>query len=396
MRSAGFAAFVFNGCFLISSVGATDMGNLAAGFNNFGFNLVQSLETPEKRNLLISPASVEIALGMAYAGATGETAEAISHTLGFDSESREAALQDLALLQRTLEEPEQGAELKVANAIWIDNSIRLNDEFSTDLANTFKTKLASLRFTDPGTIAQINEWVSDATGGKISRLLEKPPSPPMFLANAVYFRASWRSPFQKQSTSEQSFYLADGSTSKVKMMRQSGSFRYTKAPGYEAVALPYVGNRFAMYCFLPDKGVDELLTRTLTKSSWSALSGAFHLTQGSVALPKFTIEYGENLNQALRKLGMGIAFDPQKAQFTRMIDDSGRLFIGAVFHKTFLEVDEEGSTAAAATSVQMSATAILRPRADFNLTFDRPFLAAIADEKSKAILFLGVVGDPKK
>ena len=396
MRGAGFAAFALNGCLLISSVGAADMGNLAARFNDFGFNLVQGLETSEKRNLLISPASVEIALGMAYAGATGETADAISHTLGFNSGSREAALQDLAVFQRTLEEPEQGATLKVANAIWIDESIRLNDKFSTDLANTFKTKLASLRFTDPATIAQINKWVSDATEGKISRLLEKPPSPPMFLANAVYFRASWGSPFPKQSTIEQPFYLADGSTSKVRMMRQSGSFRYAKAPGYQVVALPYVGNRFAMYCFLPDRDVDDLLTSTLTKSSWSTLSGALRLTRGSIALPKFTIEYGENLDQTLSKLGMGIAFDPQKAQFTRMIDGSGRLFIGAVFHKTFLQVDEEGSTAAATTSVQMGATAIIRPTPEFNLAFDRPFLAAIADEKSGAILFLGIIGDPKE
>ena len=396
MRGAGFAAFALNGCLLISSVGAADMGNLTARFNDFGFNLVQGLETSEKRNLLISPASVEIALGMAYAGATGETADAIGQTLGFNSGSREAALQDLAALQRTLEEPVQGATLKVANAIWIDESVRLNDAFSSDLANTFKTKLASLRFTDPETIVQINKWVSDATEGKISRLLERPPSPPMFLANAVYFRASWGSPFPKQNTIEQPFYLADGSTSKVKMMRQRGSFRYAKAPGYQVVALPYVGNRFAMYCFLPDRDVEELLTSTLTKSSWSTLSGALRLTRGSIALPKFTIEYGENLDQTLRKLGMGIAFDPQKAQFTRMIDGSGRLFIGAVFHKTFLQVDEQGSTAAATTSVQMGATAIFPPTTEFNLAFDRPFLAAIADEKSGAILFLGIIGDPKE
>jgi serine protease inhibitor len=144
MRGAGFAAFALNGCLLISSVGAADMGNLR--FNDFGFNLVQDLETPEKRNLLISPASVEMALGMAYAGATGETADAISHTLGFNSGSRAAALQDLAAFQRTLEEPEQGATLKSANAIWIDESIRLNDEFSSDLAAIADEKSGAILF----------------------------------------------------------------------------------------------------------------------------------------------------------------------------------------------------------------------------------------------------------
>jgi serine protease inhibitor len=395
MRRAGLSAFVVILCVQVSQVWAADMGKFPDRLNNFGFNLVQSLKTPEQRNLLISPASIEIALGMAFAGATGETAAAMSQTLGFDTGSREAAIQDLAALQTTLERPEQGATLRVANAMWIDNSIRLKHEFSTDLPNTFRSKLESLRFADPGTIARINDWVSDATEGKISRLLEDPPSPPMFLANAVYFHASWRLPFQKQANQEQLFHLADGSTSKVIMMRQSASFRYSKAPGYEVVALPYSGNRFAMYCFLPETGTDELVRR-LTKSSWSELSSALPLAQGSVALPKFKIEYGRTLNQALSKLGMGIAFDGQRAQFTRMINDSLRLFIGAVLHKTYLEVDEEGSTAAAATGVQMRATAILRPREEFNLVFDRPFLTAIADQESGTILFLGIVGDPKQ
>jgi serine protease inhibitor len=395
MHRAGLAAFVVTFCLQVFQGWAADMGKFPDRLNRFGFNLVQSLQTPEQRNLLISPASIEIALGMAFAGATGETADAMSQTLGFDGGSREAALQDLAALQTTLERPEQGVTLKVANALWIDKSIQLNHEFSTDLANTFRSKVESLRFADPGTIARINEWVSDATEGKIGRLLEVPPSPPMFIANAVYFHASWRFPFQKQANQEQPFHLADGSTSKVIMMRQSGSFRYAKAPGYEVVALSYSGHRFAMYCFLPETGAEEVVAR-LTKLSWSELSGGLRLAQGSVALPKFKIEYGRTLNQALSKLGMGIAFNGQRAQFTRMINDSLRLFIGAVLHKTYLEVNEEGSTAAAATGVQMSAAAIMHAREEFNLVFDRPFLTAIADEESGTILFLGTIGDPKQ
>ena len=395
MHCAGLSAFVVTFCLQAFQGWAADMGKFPDRSNSFGFNLVQSLQTPQQRNLLISPASIEVALGMAFAGATGETAEAMSQTLGLDGEPREAALQDLAALQTTLQRPEQGATLKMANAVWIDKSIQLNREFSTDLANTFRSKLESLRFADPGTIARINEWVSDATEGKISRLLGVAPSPPMFIANAVYFHAAWRFPFQKQANQEQPFHLADGSTSKVIMMRQSGSFRYAKAPGYEVVALPYSGHRFAMYCFLPVAGADEVVAR-LTKLSWSELSGGLRLAQGSVALPKFKIEYGRTLNQALSKLGMGIAFDGQRAQFTRMINDSVRLFIGAVLHKTYLEVDEQGSTAAAATGVQMEATAIIHPREEFKLVFDRPFLTAIADEESGTILFLGIIGDPKQ
>jgi serine protease inhibitor len=381
MHRAGLLPFMVIFCLQPFQGWATDMGKFPDKSNGFGFNLLQSLQTPEQRNILISPASIEVALGIAFAGATGETADAMSQTLGLDGEPREAALQDLAALQTTLQRPEQGATLKMANAIWIDESIQLYREFSTDLANTFRSKLESLRFADPGTMVRINQWVSDATEGKINRLLEVAPRPPMFIANAVYFHAAWRSPFQKQANQEQLFHLADGSTSKVVMMRQSGSFRYVKAPGYEVVALPYSSRRFAMYCFLPETGADEAVAR-LTKLSWSELSGGLRLTQGSVTLPKFKIEYACTLNQALSKLGMGIAFDGQRAQFKRMINGSVRLFIGAVLHKTYLEVDEEGSTAAAATGVQMSATAIIHPREEFKLVFDRPFLTAIADEES--------------
>jgi serine protease inhibitor len=283
----------------------------------------------------------------------------------------------------------------VANSVWIDQSVRLNESFSSDLAKTFKTTFESLRFSDPATLARINEWVSRETEGKIIRLLEIPPSPPMFLADAVYFHASWANPFQKQADREQPFHLADGSTSKVKMMRQNGSFQYAKTPGYEVVALPYVGSRFVMYCFLPDQSVDALVTQ-LRKSSWSELSAVLHPIQGSVALPKFKVDYGVTLNQALSKLGMGIAFDGDRAQFARMIDAPRRLFIGSVLHKTLLEVDEEGSTAAAATGTEMRATAIMLPREDFNLVFDRPFLLAITDQESGTILFLGIIGDPKE
>jgi serine protease inhibitor len=356
------------------------------------FSLIEKLETSGKRNLLISPASIEIALGMAYAGASGETAEAMSRVLGMDS-SREAALNELGGLRAMLEKPGSGVTLKVANAAWIDNSIHLNRKFTTDLAATFETKLETVRFRDPTTISRINDWVSKATEGKISRLLEYPPSPPMFLANAVYFHARWQAPFRKESTQEQPFYPESGSTLAVPMMQQKGRFRYAKGPDFAVVALPYVDNRFAMYCFLPDKGV-EALVAGLKDSSWSNLSHTLHPMQGSVALPKFKMEYSEELKEALSSLGLGIAFDPERAQFPRMIDGPGGLYIGGVLHKTFLEVDEEGSTAAAVTGIQMMTSAMIRPQEEFNLVFNRPFLTAIVDEKSGTILFLGIIGQP--
>ncbi|HSZ79370.1 MAG TPA: serpin family protein [Chthoniobacterales bacterium] len=369
------------------------MSDFPDRFDAFGFSLIQNLETSGTQNILISPASIEIALGMAYAGASGETAEAMSRVLGIEHSSREAALNELADLQSMLEKPGSGVTLKVANAAWIDDSIHLNEKFSTELAAIFKTKLETVRFKDSTTISRINDWVSNATEGKISRLLEYPPSPPMFLANAVYFHARWQTPFRKESTQEQPFYPAPGSTLTVSMMQQKGLFRYAKGPDFAVVALPYVDNRFAMYCFLPDKGVDALVAG-LKNSSWSDFSHTLHPMQGSVALPKFKMEYSEELRQALSSLGLSIAFDPERAQFSRMIEGPHGLYIGGVLHKTFLEVDEEGSTAAAVTGIQMMTSSMMRPKEEFNLVFNRPFLTAIVDEKTGTILFLGIIGQP--
>jgi serine protease inhibitor len=393
MRYIGFAFLALTASIHISPLRAADMSQFPDRMNTFGFSLVQRLATPGQQNLLISPASIEIALGMTYAGATGETAEALSRVLSLDASSREAALKDLANLRETLQNPGQGITLKVANAAWIDHSVHLNQAFASDLAETFHTKLETVRFDDPTTISHINDWVSKATAGKISRFLENPPSPPMFLANAVYFHALWSSPFLKQSTREEPFYPSDGSASKVQMMQQKGLFRYGKGPGYEVVALPYADNRFAMYCFLPDKGVGPVLEE-FKKSAWSDFSRTLRATEGSVALPKFKFEYGANLNRPLTDLGLGIAFDGERAQFSRMIDGPQRLFIGGVLHKTFMDVDEQGTTAAAVTGTQMRPTAVMRPTEEFNLVFNRPFVAAIADGTTGAILFLGIIGKP--
>ncbi|MBV8377017.1 MAG: serpin family protein [Verrucomicrobia bacterium] len=360
----------------------------------FGYNLLQKLETGERRNLLISPASIELALGMAYTGASGKTAQAMSQTLGINSSSREAALKELAGLGAAMENPAPGVTLKLANAAWIDESVHLEEKFSADLAETFKTKVESVSFNDPATVSRINDWVSNATEGKINRLLEDPPRPPMFLANALYFHALWGSPFPKQSTEEQPFYPSDGTALKVKMMRQKARLPYARENGYAVVALPYVNDRFLMYCFLPDQGVDPLVEE-LKNSSWSDLSRALHPTEGSVALPKFKFAYGTGLQKELTELGLGIAFDAHRADFTRMVRGGPRFYIGSVIHKTFLEVDEEGSTAAAVTGIQMRATAMVRPREEFNLVFDRPFVAAIVDEKSGTSLFLGIVEKPE-
>src|ERR1700722_7839786 len=177
MRAIGLLVLTLMACLDICPAHA-EMNDFPDRLDNFGFSLLERLEVSETKNFLISPASIEFALGMAWTGAAGETAQAMGRLLGINSSSREAALSELTDLRATLESPGSGITLKVANAAWIDDSVQLNKSFSTDLATTFKTKLESVRFRDSNTISRINDWVSDATGGRITRLLESRRGPP--------------------------------------------------------------------------------------------------------------------------------------------------------------------------------------------------------------------------
>jgi serine protease inhibitor len=362
--------------------------------NTLGFGLCELLEPGAQSNLLISPASVEFALGMAYAGASAETATAMSLALGLDGVSREEGLSQLAGLKSALGNPGKGVTLKLANAAWVDQSVHLNNSYSDELARKFQTVIRSISFNGPSTVSEINRWVSDATEGKIGRLLEKIPPPPLFLANAIYFHAQWKSPFDKKLTQQQPFYPAHAPSTSVSMMRTLGTFPYATGKDFAVVALPYRDERFVMYCFRPEKSLD-LLIQELKKTAWTELTASLRPSEGSVALPKFKLEYGATLKEPLVKLGLGIAFDRDHADFSRITDDAHGLYISDVLHKAYLEINEEGSTAAAVTGIQMKTTAIISPKERFNLVFDHPFLLAIADTQTGVIIFLGMIANPK-
>jgi serine protease inhibitor len=393
MRHIGFLLRAIAAYFVGAQIMAAEPSDFHDRLNAFGFNLAQKLDASGKDNLLISPASIELALGMVYGGASGDTATEMSRALGLTATSRNQALSELGDLQTALTNPGEGITLKLANAAWVDQSIHLNKSFASDLQEKFNATLQPADFSEAAIASQINRWVSTATGGKISHLLDNPPPPPLFLANAIYFHAKWNAPFDKQQTQQGPFHPTAGQSLTVSMMHRTDTFPYAKGPGFAVLALPYAGSRFAMYCFLPDKSVGDLIA-TLQKTSWRELATSLRPTEGSVTLPKFKMEYGATLNNALVQLGFGIAFNPTRADFERITNNRPRLYISDVLHKALLEVDEEGSTAAAVTGITMRATAIMQPKETFNLVFDHPFVTAIVDTKTSVILFLATVAAP--
>lgn len=371
-------------------------GRLVEGGTRFGFNLFHILldEAPGE-NIFISPASVSMALAMTLNGAAGETFDAMERTLQLQGMSREEVNSAFADLKTILQNPDPRVKMAVANSLWVREGDSFHEDFLGRNRDYFDAAVAALNFDLPGSADTINGWVKDSTGGKIEEIVEGPIDPltVLFLINAIHFKGAWSEQFDPQQTREIPFTLADGSRKQHPLMFQSGSYRYLKGERFQAVSLPYgEKGRVSMYVFLPDPGSSlPEFCRELTPENWAQWLASFGELEGEIGLPRFKFEYEASLNGALKTLGMAVAFDPAEADFGGMRPVPPNLFISEVKHKTFVEVNEEGTEAAAATSVEMRLTAMPER---FNMIVDRPFFFAIVDDKTDSILFIGSVSEP--
>lgn len=219
----------------------------------------------------------------------------------------------------------------------------------------------------------------------------------LFLINAIYFKGQWQVEFEKNKTKDDVFKLAGGHQKKLPMMFQSGRYNYHKGEDFQAVALPYGTGRVSMYVFLPDehRTLDQF-ERDLTPGNWESWMRDFRVVPGDLTLPRFKIEYEADLNDILKALGMAEAFDPMRANFSGIAEPNlgDRIYISRVKHKTFAEVNEEGTEAVAVTSVEMGLTSVPQPQEKFIMKVDRPFFFAIRDNGTGVVLFMGSVADP--
>ena len=367
--------------------------------NEFGFNLYKKL-TQGNQNMMVSPVGVSLAMDMAYNGATGETQAAMAKALNIQGIDIERLNKNNLALLYFLTSADPKLTLTIANSLWMVEDFKFSEAFVKTVRQDYQADAKKLDFADPKSADVINKWVKDETQGNIDQIVTPPIDPEtiMFLINAVYFKGAWSSPFEKALTSDQSFKLADGQSVTVPTMYQSGSFDYLKTVDFQALRLPYgEDEQMAMVLFLPNEDSSLIaFQQQLNQTNWSNWMGLFEKKEGTVMLPKFTLEYENSLNQALTDLGMGVAFEPGKADFSGMAKagTTGDIYISDVKHKTFIQVDEAGTEAAAATSVEIGVTSM--PVYDFELNFNRPFFYAIQDSKTGAIVFMGSVFDPSK
>jgi|LSQX01.1.fsa_nt_gb serpin B len=362
---------------------------------NFAFELFHTLQKEKPgKNLFISPASVSLALAMTYNGAAGETAAAMAKVLQFGEMELEQINAAFADLRTILQNPDPKVVLAVANSLWTRQGQKFYDDFLQRNRDYYGAEVAELDFDRPDAAATINRWVEQQTAGRIKELIEAPIDPltVLFLINALYFKADWTEPFDPDRTREIPFNLQGGSSKDHPVMFKEGQFSCLEREGFQAVSLPYgKTKRLSIYLFLPDAAMDlDSFYAGLTPENWSSWIKQFQDEEAVVGLPRFKFEDEASLKSTLKAMGMEIAFTAGAADFSKMKPVPPGLFIAEIKHKTFVEVNEKGTEAAAATSVEVrdeSAPA-------FCMIMDRPFFFIIVDNKTGAILFMGQVTEP--
>jgi serpin B len=371
---------------------------LVGADNGFAFRLLGVLAGPDAgKNLFISPLSVGMALGMAFNGAAGETADSMRLTLGFDGLSRDeinASYRSLIDLLRGLDPT---VDFAIANSVWYRPEYALDSAFLDRTQTYFDAAVRPLDFARSDAATTINQWVSDATHARITQIVDPPidPSTIAFLINAIYFKGTWTYQFPRDRTSPAPFHLSDGTTHDVPMMRTPEPIPvgYAWTSDAQVLDLAYGGGAYSMTIVLPASDVQlDTLMQTLTQSQWDAWIGALDSMSLDVTMPKFQLEYEKSLLDALEALGMRVAFcrnvPAVNPDFTAMYPPGGAC-ISNVKHKTWVDVNEEGTEAAAVTSVEVGVTS-----APPSIVVDRPFLFAIRERLSGTIVFLGAIVDP--
>jgi len=378
-----------------------DLRAAVAGNTAFAVDLYQGLRA-QPGNVFYSPFSVSEALAMTWAGAGGDTATQMAKALRFtlDQGKLHPAFDaiDLALASRAQGaegKDGQGFRLNVANALWGQIGYAFQAPFLDTLAQSYGAGMHVADFEaspDPSR-ALINQWVSDRTEQKIPELLGEgtiTSDTKLVLTNAVYFNAAWATPFHAADTSTAAFTREDGSAVQVPTMHGDQEAGFTKGDGYQAVDLPYSGNQLSMTLILPDAGTLDAFEAALTGETLQALLAGMSSSDVTISMPKFKIESSFGLADELGKLGMVDAFT-DKADFSG-ISKQSKLFISAVVHKAFVDVDENGTEAAAATAVVLGDASLPEPQ---EIKLDHPFLVLIRDQPTGTILFLGRVSDPQ-
>lgn len=381
---------------------ADNIDQMVHDHTQFATLLYQAVAPSEPSNLVFSPYSISTCLSMVFLGARSTTADEIQTTLRLNLDREQIPSTTLALMQQLESKTKDatGYQLKLANAVWVDQQTYILSDYSHTLESAFRAKIDRINFQQASAATEtINRWVSDQTSAKITDLLHPgdiDENTRLVLTNAVYFQGSFTSPFDEKKTKKSPFYPTPDTSSTVPMMQQTGSFAYLENDLFQMAGLPFKsknGARMSLVILLP-RSTDNLLQieNDLSDSfrEWlTAMKGERLVLQ----IPKFTVKKRLDLNQILQNMGMKIPFTTQ-ANFSG-IDGKLDLYLSKVVHEALFALDEAGVVAAAATAAGIGVTSAPPTAAPLPFIADRPFLYFIVDMASNEILFMGKFQEPK-
>jgi len=362
--------------------------------NKFAFDLFKPVIADAKgtENIMISPFSITSALSMTLNGAAGETFEAMRKALRFEDKTLQQINETYLKLMTEMVPVDKRVILEIANSVWVEKHLTVKEPFMTALETWYKAEARDIDVTDPGAVDIVNGWIAEKTHDKITDMLKfLEPDLAMLLINAIYFNGKWRYQFDKDDTSDEPFYVTPSAPKDVPMMHQTVNLKVANTNNLTVTEVPYGQGNYTMVVVLPDENVttDEVAD-ALTPELWQDWMEmlADNTNEVDLTMPRFKYEYKRKLNNDLIDMGMGIAFSPL-ADFSN-ISDAG-LMISRVEHQTFIETNEEGTEAAAATVVVIVGSA--GPLA-LEINLNRPFLYFIRETSTGTILFMGRVSDP--
>lgn len=398
--------FIFCGCFNTGAkasepvvapqqkkqvIGMRDTGISGA---SFAFKLFSEANRGLKENVLVSPFSAFSALSMTVNGAAGETLNQMATVLGVSPGKIDALNAHNKSVFAELNS-NKTVRLEIANAVYSDRSTPFKQEFINLCTSLYSAEAHVANFSDPQTVKTINDWCNQKTHGKIPSILDKlSPEEKMVLLNAIYFKGAWQDQFEKMATNDDRFTTLAGVKKSVRMMHKQERFMFFQGEKFRSLLLPYLGRKQGMYIFLPDKDSDvSLFLSKLNEDNWKKWMRSFRSAEVNLSLPKFKIAYSQMLNGALSNMGMPDAFLKGKANFSNLISQPA--WISRVLQKTYMDVNEAGTEAAAVTAVVMATeSAAMNPDPVIEFRVDRPFVIALVDKQTDEVLFLGTIVDP--
>ncbi len=357
--------------------------------NQFAIEFFRNVvEKEAEENYMVSPLSLSMALGMVHNGADGDTKVAFDELLGKGT-SLEQLNQFNEKLRRSLTTKIEGTAMNLANAIWIQEDFPVENTFVAVNQKVYEAEVANIDFGNPEAPTIVNSWVERNTNGTIEELVKNfSPDTRLFLANALYFKAQWKYRFKTENTRNALFYTTPENSVEVPMMNMNAEVPFFTNETFRSIILPYKGERFEMVLLLPNHGLTTSdIVDSMTGENLALWLEEYSLSELQIGVPKFTLEYENLLNDELMDMGLEIAFSPD-ADLGK-ISPGAPLQISRVLQKTFIEVNEEGTEAAAATGVEVVVTS-----APPSFIADRPFLYLIRDSYTGSVLFIGRVGLP--